>query len=580
MLRTARLHAIGLLLFGLAWLNNDHFRPWPSFHAEMLALAALFCMGASALLESAQPFVLPKVSAWIFIVIPVPWLLHAVGAGSFAGDALISSLYLSALLAAVCVGFSFNRPATPAGDDRLTGLMHSLWLAAMLSAAIGLVQWLNLQEALTLFVAQSGLDERAMGNLGQANNLASLLLMGLVAYAWVYEKKVLGPLAFGLGVAFISLALVLTQSRTGMLGVVVLAGFIAWKGRRANSRLSSIALAVWVLGCWIGSLLLPYLGEALLMGEVRSVGAPGSVSARVKIWQQVAHGVGQSPWLGFGWNETPAAHAAGAVAHPGDAVFTHAHNFALDLVAWNGLPLGLILTGLIAYWFVTRMRACTTLAAIYAMACLLPFAVHSMLEFPFAYAHFLIMAGFMVGVIESSMAAANTIRLGVRWAWGFVALWAMIGVLLVPEYFLIEEDFRVVRFQNLRIGRTPETHRPPEVRLLTQLGAMLKASRQVPAPNMSKQDIDNLHQVSDRFAYGSVRFRYTLALALNADPLGAVRQLAIIRGMYGEPFYLGCIEEIKRLQRAQYPQLDLLLQYSQNQAGPKANNLAVLPGGI
>lgn len=550
-----RLYALGLLFFSLAWLNNDHFRPWPSFHAEMLAFAALACLGASALIASTKPLVLPRVGIWILLMIPVPWLQYAAGSNPFAGDALVASLYLSGLLAAVFVGHSFERQGSGVGGVGFMGLMHSLWIAAMASAAIGLAQWLNVQESLALFAAQSDLDDRAMGNLGQANNLATLLLMGLVAYAWVYEKRVIGPVAFGLGAAFISLVLVLTQSRTGMLSVLVLAMFMVWKKRSSEMRLSSMAAALWVLGCWIGSLLLPYVGEALLMGEVRNVGASGGFSARLTMWQQVAYGIGQSPWLGFGWNATPAAHAAGAVAYPGVTVFTNAHNFVLDLVAWNGVPLGLMLTGLLAYWFVTRMRAAATLPAIHAMATLLPFAVHSMLEFPFTYAHFLIMAGLMVGVIESSMVFATTIKLNLRRAWGFIALWTAVGVNLVPEYFLVEEDFRVVRFQNLRIGKTPETHRLPDVRMLTQLGAMLKAARQVAVPNMSSDDLDNLRRVSDRFAYGTVRFRYTLALALNGDPTGAVRQLAIIRGMYGEMFYLGCVEEIKRLQREQYPQL-------------------------
>lgn len=551
----ARLYALGLLLFSLAWLNNDHFRPWPSFHAELLALAALACLGASALIANTKAPLLPRVGIWILLMIPVPWLQYAAGSNPFAGDALVASLYLSGLLAAVFVGHSFERHGSGVVGDGFMGLMYSLWLVAMVSAAIGLAQWLNVQESLALFAAQSDLDDRAMGNLGQANNLATLLLMGLVAYAWVYEKRVIGPAAFGLGAAFISLVLVLTQSRTGMLSVLVLATFMVWKKRTSAMRLSSTAAVLWVIGCWIGSLLLPYVGEALLMGEVRNVGAPGGISARITMWQQVAYGIGQSPWLGFGWNGTPAAHAAGAVAYPGVSVYTNAHNFVLDLVAWNGVPLGLLLTGAIAYWFVTRMRATATLPAIHAMAILMPFAVHSMLEFPFTYAHFLIMAGLMVGVIESSMVFANTIKLNLRLAWGFIVLWTAVGVNLVPEYFLVEEDFRVVRFQNLRIGRTPETHRLPDVKMLSQLGAMLKAARQVAAPNMPADDLENLRQASDRFSYGTVRFRYTLALALNGDPSGAARQLAIIRGMHGEVFYLGCLAEMKHLQQEKYPQL-------------------------
>lgn len=495
---------------------------------------------------------MPRASAWIALTIMLPWLQYAAGISLFAGDALLSSLYLSGLLAAVVVGYAFSR----AEADRLVlGLMHCLWIAAMVSAAIGLAQWLNLQDSLGRYVVQTRIGTRAMGNLGQPNQLATLLLMGMAAFAYVYEQRVIGRLAFFPGIAFMTGGLVLAQSRAGMLSVLVVSVFLMWKKRTVKLRLSTHSVAWWAIGFFIGTLSLPYLSEALLLGDVRGFTSTEAIGERWRIWQQVAYAVLQSPWVGYGWNQTPSAHAAGAIAFPGSITYTYAHNFVLDLLAWNGLPLGILLAGAIACWFFTRIRASTRPDAVLAMACLLPLAVHSMLEFPFVYAYFLIAAGFMVGVVEAAMVPARTMVLNARWAWGFLALWVSLGSYLAYEYFLIKKDFQMVHLENLHAGKTPKTYEIPHIWMSSHMAAMLKAARQVAEPNMSKANLDNLREVAQRFPYGAVHFRYALALALNGDPQGASHQMAIIHGMFGDFYYTACKDEMRRLENEKYPQL-------------------------
>ncbi len=554
-MRISRTYALGLLFFTLAWLGYDHYRPWVNFHSELLAFVGLVGLLASVLLHTRGRVVLPRASAWIGLAILLPWLQYAAGISLFAGDALLSSLYLSGLLAAVFVGYFFGQSEAGQLAYGWTGLMHGLWIAAMVSAAIGLAQWLNVQEPLAMYVVQTDLRDRAMGNLGQPNQLATLLLMGMVAFSYVFERRVIGRFAFFLGIGFLTSGLILAQSRAGMLSVLVVTVFAIWKMRAVKSRLSATAVAAWATCFLIGTLLLPYLSELLLMADMRSVTDTAPISERWRMWQQVAYAVGQSPWVGYGWNQTPTAHAAGAVAFPGTSTYTNAHNFVLDMLAWNGLPLGLLLTGAIAYWFVTRIWTSRRLDAIHALACLLPLAVHSMLEYPFAYAYFLIAAGFMAGVVEAATLRARTMLLNASWVWVFLALWVAAGSYLTYEYFLIEEDFRTVRFENLRIGKTPETYQIPQVWMASHMAAMLKAARQAAEPDMSKADLENLRKVAARFAYGAVSFRYALALALNGDPAGASRQLAISRGMFGEFYYAACKDELRRLEREKYPQL-------------------------
>lgn len=548
-------YALGLLFFTLAWFSADHYPPWLNFHAEMLAFVGLFGLLACVLLRSPIPVVMPRANLWIALTALLPWLQYATGISLFAGDALLSSLYLCGLLAAVVVGYAFGRAEDEQLPLGLTGLMHCLWFAAMGSAAIGLAQWLNLQDSLGNYVVQTEIGARAMGNLGQPNQLATLLLMGMAAFTYVYEQRAINRFAFLFGIAFMTGVLVLTQSRAGMLSVLAVSGFLIWKKRTVKLRVSTKAVAWWVVCFFIGTLLLPWLSEVLLLGDVRRVISIEAVGLRWRIWQQVTYAVLQSPWLGYGWNQTPTAHAAGAIAFPGTITYSNAHNFVLDLLVWNGIPLGLLLSGAIACWFFARIRDTSRPHAVLAMACLLSFAVHSMLEFPFAYAYFLVAAGFMAGVVEAARVPARMIALDMRWAWGFLALWVSLGSYLSYEYFLIEEDFRIVRFENLHVGKTPESYEIPHVVMISHLAAMLRAARQVAEPNMSKADLENLRKVAQRFPYGTVHFRYALALALNGDPQGASLQMAIIHGMFGDFYYSACKNELHRLEKEKYSQL-------------------------
>lgn len=555
----SRTYALGLLFFTLSWLAYDHYRPWVNFHSEMLAFAGLFCLVASALMVHRQRPTLPRASIWIALTALVPWLQYATGISLFAGDALMSSLYLSGLLGAVFVGYSLSLAQASQPERGVVALMHCLWIAAMASAAIGIAQWFNVQGPLSMYVVQADLGDRAMGNLGQANQLATLLLMGMVAYAYVFEQQIIGRFTFFAGIAFLGLALIMSQSRAGMLSVMVLALYMIWKNKTVKLRVTSKAITLGASFFFMGTFLLPHLSKVLLMVPVRSLGESGPVSERWQMWQQVAYAVFQSPWVGYGWNQTPTAHAAGAIAFPGSVTYTNAHNFVMDMLAWNGLPLGLLLTGAIAYWFFTRIRSSVRTEAVYAMACLLPVAVHSMLEYPFAYAYFLIACGFMVGIVEAWQLPAKTISLNSRVAWCFLAIGVSIGSYLTYEYFLIEEDFRVVRFENLRIGVTPQAYEVPNVWMVSHLAAMLKAGRQVAQPNMSKAEIENLRKASERFAFGALRFRYAQALALNGDAPEASHQMAIIRGMYGDFYYASCKTEMRRLQNEKYPQFSGVL---------------------
>ena len=295
-----------------------------------------------------------------------------------------------------------------------------------------------------------------------------------------------------------------------------------------------------------------------MLGDSRSMNVAVD-SARPIIWRQILSGISAAPWVGYGWNQTPTAHAAGSIAVLGSLTFSYAHNIVLDLLAWNGLPLGLLLTGLCGWWFLSRVWCVNQPVAVYAMAALIPVLVHSMVEFPFAYSYFLLAAGLMVGIVEAFHFGVKTIAFDIRWMRASLAIWFVVGGYMVYEYLLIEEDFRVVRFENLRIGQTPTDYAVPNVWMLSHMGSMLNASRQKAVPGMTTAELENLRRVSLRFPYGALALRYGIALGLNGFPAEATHQFAIIRGMYGITYYQAAVSALRELQIEKYPQLSLVV---------------------
>lgn len=549
----SRTFTAGFFVFVLAWFNANHYGPWVNFHSEALASIALSVLSVSLLIANSKLSV-PSIGGWILFTGLLPWLQYVSGISLFAGDALLGSFFLTGFLIAVVVGYAISGKTSDAAPSWL-GLAHALWIASLLSAAVGLVQWFNLADGMGIYAMQTALGARAASNLGQPNQFATLLLMGIVALVYVFEQKLIGKTGLTVGVAFMTAVLVLTQSRAGMVSALTIAAFLLWKQRSGILRLPKWAVFWWVGGFALATISLPSVSEWLLIGDSRSLTATESIGERWLIWKQVAYAIGQAPWVGYGWNQTSTANAVGALVFPGSTTYTNAHNIVLDLMVWCGIPLGLLLTGMMAYWAFSRLWSAKQPGAVLAMAALLPIAVHSLLEFPFAYAYFLIATGFFVGIVEVAHVPSSSVAIKVRWLGAVLGIWAGIGGYIVFEYFKIEEDFRIVRFENLRVGATPASYAVPHVWMLSHMAAMLKAARQVSKPDMSQADLDNLRKVSDRFAYGAIRFKYAQALGLNGDPTGATRQMQIIHGMYGDFYYQACKDELLRLIAAKYPQL-------------------------
>ncbi len=489
----------------------------------------------------------------------VPWAHYFAGQSFYAGDAFISSFYLVGLAAAISVGFTFSqhRPTQNSGTWLIPAKV--LLIASVASALLAILQWLAMTDSISTFVATTDLGDRAMANLGQPNQLGTLLLMGLGALVLMFELFKINSFVVIVGVLVLTWGVVLTESRTAILSASGMAIFLVFKIYTLRASSTPLRLRVhhvFLWSCVFVSALqaLPFINAALLLDSERSVGLLDS-NGRVSIWMQTIYAIAEAPLFGYGWNQTPVAQAIGALRYQGDLAFSNAHNLVLDLMAWVGVPLALVITAGLAYWLVTRAKAAKSTGAVYAMAMLTPVLVHSALEFPFAYAYFLLTAGLLIGIVESDYTTKAPFSISRGAGLTGLVVFTLIGAYSAYEYLLIEEDYRVARFENLKVGRTEVGYVAPPILVHTQMAALLAALRQPADRGMDKMQLERLRQVSLRFGMRPLVFRYAVALGLNDEPVASAKQMRVFRGMFGERAYQGFKAEFRRLQAEKYPEL-------------------------
>jgi len=547
------------IIFVLSWLLPNHYPPWVNFHSEFLAFAGIFLLLGGLIIKRSLIIKIPRITLFLCLLAAIPWVQLAYGVIFFAGDAFISSFYIFGFLFSIVAGYSCTKKQ--GGDSVNIWLLPAIMLfsAAFLSALIGWMQWLGLPDSYTTYAMQTEPGERIIANLGQPNQLATLLLMGIIGLIFIRDRRLTGRTGFFLGLVTLTWALVLCESRTALLSAVIVTLYLT--GKRVQKKAESTAyqyskkfIWVWLAGFCFATYALPFVNSLLLLEAGRAIEFADN-NGRVEIWLQTLAAADASPWIGYGWNQTPVAQATGALVYPGGLAYSNAHNLLLDLVVWVGIPLGLVIFGVIVYWAGSRALAIQKPQSVYAMAMLLPFFVHSLLEFPFSYAYFLLVAGLLVGIVESGYLHTQSLTISKKSASCILSLFVLLGGFIGYEYLLIEEDYRYARFENLRVGSTPAEYQRPNIYVSTQLAALLRVLRQQAVPGMSAEQIHLLQKVSMRSGMRPLVFRYAVALGLNGDPAGATKQMRLVKRMFGDTYYSVAKTEMIRLATDEYPQL-------------------------
>lgn len=502
------------LFLSLAWLLPNHSIPWLGFHGDAWASVVLWCIGIVVAWRSKFLLSLNRVGVIALLISTLPLFQYAAGKIVLFGIAWINFIYLYGFALSIIVSVSWFRVQR----DQLSNIVFmAVGVAAIISVFIQLTQFFYLD--LFGMWALPGLGKRQFANMAQPNNLASLLLLGMLAVIWGYLKRIYaGYIAAFLLLMMLS-GLVLTESRTVWVTFALLTLCIAWKHELVPSRkhffVTFLLLSVYV----VLSLSLKYIYAYFGFDEIGG-GASRAIAGDTRwiAWKLFFKAILLHPFAGYGWGQVAIAQFSmidEKIILGGN--FLQAHNLFIDLFLWNGLLIGGLLSCIVVFCCIRVFFGIVNLQQLIQFFFVLVLLVHSMLEYPLQYAYFLLPLGLIFGELTASVGMGVVLLKKKAVSFILIVIAGLMLLLTINDYFRIEERFYGLRFEIKKIPTSiPNT--PPKARLLTQWTEYIRFARIEPSADILKEDIETLKAVASTMPSAYIMYKLASVLAYQSEP--------------------------------------------------------------
>jgi hypothetical protein len=548
---------LGAITWTIAWQLPGHYVPWLTFQQEFAAAIGAILFAMAAIVPRRSPVRWPLIALVMMATAVVPIVQFALGQILYITDAVLATAYLVGFALCITAGATLVKNHR---SDFLDALSLAFLFGAIASAGLALAQWLGAISSVMVEVTEAN---RPFANLSQPNNLATLLWLGISGLVRLYMVRKVRAFSTILALAFLGWGLVLTQSRTAWLFAVVLAAWLLWARRRAalpiNPKTILIALALFGV-CVV---VLPHIAEQLMLAQPQTLvqRATGGSGTRWIYWQTFVDAVARSPLWGYGWTQTVLAQQAVVLDHSYTGHYvTYSHNLLIDLLVWNGLPIGLLLIAVLAWWCVRQVRQCRSVDQVTLVAAFGAFLLHAMLEFPFAYAFFLLPIGLVMGALDGLDGTAPQWQLRKLTLAAPLAAMTVFTAFLGIEYFKLEQQTRTMRFAvagyKVKGAQTSDLSRAGAVMMQKQLDFNRFVLLDAGLPR-SSAELDWAWNVARRTPMAPLQMRFAIMAGLNGRAVQASTALALLCRM-GPPENCITARNSWTALQARYPSLQAI----------------------
>lgn len=532
---------ISFLFFCLSVLNPIHTLPWSSFFSEFSMFIGIFLLLPFLFKEK---IIVPKISLPFLFISVIPLIQYCFGQIFFYSNAILSSVYLFYFWLTLIVGFnlSLNYPSNKKYFDLHIFLAYFFLLSGCVSSFFALGQWLGLSQG-SLFI-MNYVGDRPYANMAQPNHLATILYAGLFSSWFLFEKyKIKRNYAIVVSV-FLIFSILLTQSRTAWLITIFVVIFVIYFLKNNCTRLRVKNLFFLIFYFLICSLSL-YISKTFLnknlniqMSSNRFNVAISSNShervasgfGRLDIWNQMYYALMEKPWFGYGWNQTTAAQFEVIDSLQGVEWTTSAHNLIFDILIWCGLPLGLIISIFLIYFYFKLLINISDVNGAFAFLTISAFSIHSLLEYPLYYSYFLLPFGLLLGTLINIK--NNNIVIN-RWFVVFTFIMSSASAIyLFKEYVKVEDNLFAARLHAMgNIRKSVDL--PYNLYFFDNFNTRARWVALYP-----RMTVDHNELIYSQYMVKSYLKPYDLhksaqLLAFNNYENEAIRQLKILKIMYG-----------------------------------------------
>lgn len=361
-------------------------QPWVSAFQDLCAILALIVLLSSQVFTKDIQINKTYSYACLFILF-IPISQYMTGLLYFRQELVLSTLYLLIFFLSIVAGISLHKTA-----NAIVRFSTFFSIIAVACVVIQLIQWTGIVESVLIL---DNTSLRPSANIGQPNNLATLLFIGLFSNLWRYRNQhIKAPLYLSIN-AFIMFGIVLTQSRTSWVVITLL--LILCYGKRQLNLFGTMLKNALVFFALV--IAVPYLTLFIRGNSITMLDRAGGDTSRLYIWKQTIIAIMDKPWFGYGWNQTSVAQTKISTTYPINVWLEYSHNMFLDILLWVGIPIGLLIIGCIVVWFIRSYIKITTTNDLIYLSIVIAFTVHCLLEYPFAYAYFLVPIGIYIGII-------------------------------------------------------------------------------------------------------------------------------------------------------------------------------------
>ncbi|MDM1310855.1 O-antigen ligase C-terminal domain-containing protein [Acinetobacter indicus] len=519
-----------LLSTCLSWINPFHYGIWRTAHSEFFIFFSLILLFIYTLINN-QKLILNRSDLFFILISIIPIIQYLLGKIFFFGDAFIVSLYLLGFFIALTVGRNLTL-SDKLNEKSFIFFSGVIIFSALISFYTQLNQWLMLGKYI-VFIAEMPPGGRPFANFAQPNTLATFYLIAIFSSIYLYEKSRITKTTISILLVLLIFGITLTQSRTPW---IFLSCFILWwffKGRSMeSSKLSTYHIMGFGSVFILFTFLVPYLSEVLFLSvqslEQRMTGG----MIRLSLWKQMLIAISNEPLWGYGWQQVSNAQIMTTLKYPISMWTEHSHNILIDLLVWNGIPLGVAIIIVICIWLKSFISPVIKIENFWFLSAVGAVIVHSMFEYPLEYAFLLLPVGFLLGLMQGENNRVSLISLSFSKAIIICILGISTFIIVFIDYSKLEKDMMLARFEVLNIGDLHANHKTPDVFLLTQLQAKIALMRTLPTENMSQVEQNQIYNTTLRYATQGALIKYAQVLALNGNKKKAQDQIYIINKLY------------------------------------------------
>ncbi len=522
------------MLLSAAWLLPFHKTPWTTFGSEVLTFLAALALLVTLLNQQIK---IPKPQLIALPILFIPLLQWGFGQVIYISNALLCTAYIAMFWLMIIAGYNLSLNDGRKKVFRAFSVL--LVFIGLISSLIAILQWLQLSSYFSPYMNILK-GNRPYANFAQPNNLATFLSMGLLGCLYFYEKRIVPNLVLvPMSLIFI-FTIALTQSRTSWVVCLFILVYLGIKQFKQQKRFSFIQLLSWVAVFIAIISFLPYLNHLIESVSNQQIAETASVVERASsgylrfdMWSQVLVALSEHPWFGYGWNQTGIAQITAFDLYPSHEWYKSAHNVILDVLVWNGIPIGLMIIAYFGCWLFWLNKGVRDTESIIATLMVSAILIHAMLEYPIHYAYFLLPMGFLLGIIQAQYPKLPS-KIMSPWILGTLLI---VGVILTA---MIYRDYNLYREQSVLAGKTaPLSQSQQEIMnqdiwVLTQFKERVWWIGSNPATKLSYAELVHMGRMVANLASKYDLYKYAQVLAFNGRKAEAEHQLWILKTLHGQ----------------------------------------------